>query len=455
MRMLVNPEMIETLKQKITEKQQPTYNAWHNVLYSANKRLEQVPNAPTRWYVPGFYENLDGHRAAKDALMNDANGAYELALAYQMTDLFEYAEKAAEFINAWVNTVESAEKCDDSTLSFNYHFPAMIFAADLIDESPAWTEDDTMKFSTFLKEIALPLSTADRSNNWGNWGLVFEISIATYLNDPYLFDKSVNRWKEFIEKQIDENGHLHEEVNRNGGTHGIWYSHFTLHPQTIVAEIARLNGVFLYDYVAPNGNTLKQAYDVVVNWVKAPEEFPYYDGSVDSIVHITHIKDDFYITFQNEYPASISYFEILNNFFNNKKAEEILNEHRPLTAAHVTPHLTFTHGELYNAYANDMKSAQLSVNNSELYVGDNERLNLNVINKNNFKVDSSKYDVLYFSDNESVAHVGEEGIISTNGIGEAYLEAEIIAKETKEKIKTNQFKISVAETTLRYMTSGK
>src|SRR5690625_2314893 len=278
MRMLVNPEMIETLKQKITEKQQPTYNAWHNVLYSANKRLEQVPNAPTRWYVPGFYENLDGHRAAKDALMNDANGAYELALAYQMTDLFEYAEKAAEFINAWVNTVESAEKCDDSTLSFNYHFPAMIFAADLIDESPAWTEDDTMKFSTFLKEIALPLSTADRSNNWGNWGLVFEISIATYLNDPYLFDKSVNRWKEFIEKQIDENSHLHEEVNRNGGTHGIWYSHFTLQPQTIAAEIASLNGVFLYDYVAPDGNTLEQFYDEVVNWVNDPEQFTYYEG---------------------------------------------------------------------------------------------------------------------------------------------------------------------------------
>src|SRR5690625_808177 len=445
---LIDPEMIEILKQRVAEKRQPTYDAWNSVLDSANKRLEQEPSAPSKWYVPGFYEDPDGHREAKGALMNDANGAYELALASQSTDSDEYAEKAAELINAWVHTVESTEKRDDSTLLFNYHFPAMIYAADLIDKSPVWTEEDTLNFSTFLEEIALPLSTSDRSNNWGNWGLVFEISIATYLNDTQLFNQSIDRWKEFIEKQIDENGHLHEEVNRNGGTHGIWYSHFTLQPQTIAAEIVRLNGVFLYDYVAPNGNTLEQAYDEVVNWVNDPEQFPYYEGSVDSIVHITHIIDDAYLTLQNEYPASMSYFEVLNNFFNNITAEGILNEHRPLTSAHATPHLTFTHGDLYRAYENEIKSARLSVKNSALYVGDNEQLDLSVINEEHFKVDASKYDVIYYSDNESVIDVSEEGVISANGIEEAYIEAEIIAKETKKRVKTNPLKINVAESTL-------
>jgi hypothetical protein len=219
-------------------------------------------------------------------------------------------------------------------LSFSYHFPALILAADLIQGFYGWPTARQEAFGQFLREKALPMNTMSRKNNWGNWGLVLVMACAAWLRNDELIEQGVTRWKEFIERQIAEDGHLPHEVHRNNGRgeRGIWYTHFSLMPQTLAAEIARVHGgVDLYDYVSPKGRTLRQAFECIAPWARDPATFPYFQG------------DDLQDLRGTDY---VSYFEILNARWPNADAAAMLDGLRPLTANHSAPHLTFTHGDL-------------------------------------------------------------------------------------------------------------
>ena len=186
-----------------------------------------------------------------------------------------------------------------------------------------------MRSSVSYGTGALKLTTIKSKNNWGNWGLLFSISASVYLKDRELFDACTERWKEFIERQIADDGHLHHEVNRNEGRSGIWYTHFSLMPQTLAAEVAHVNGVDLFDYVSPSGRTLRSAYERAAGWSLHPETFPYFEGDPQKLGGANYV----------------SYFEILNARWPDESATALLKKLRPLTANHSAPLLTLTHGE--------------------------------------------------------------------------------------------------------------
>lgn len=325
----ITDERLAILRSRIADRAEPTYSAWLDLEQYVQEHGGHTPSVPDRWYVPGFYVDSEGHRQAKEGLMRDANTAYAFALYFRLGGQRQYGRAAAEMVRAWVDGLESTSREDDSTLSFSYHFPAMIFAADLLRGTDFWTADDEQDFQGFLREKALPLNTMDAANNWGNWGLVLTVSIATYLDDEDLFGRCVQRWKEFIGQQIAEDGHLHHEVRRSGGRRGLWYSHFSLMPQTIAAEIMRINGTDLFGYTAPNGSSLQVAYVRLAAWCRRLETFPYWDGPVEELRAV-----DYY-----------SYFEILADHWPNENAQVLLRRSRPMTARHSSPFLTLTHGD--------------------------------------------------------------------------------------------------------------
>jgi hypothetical protein len=111
---------------------------------------------------------------------------------------------------------------------------------------------------------------------------------------------------------------------------GIWYSHFSLLPQTIAAEILRVAGRDLFDWRSPDGHTLRQAFEPLADWTRDPASFPYWDGDPKRLTGVTYF----------------SYFEILNERWPNAYAAALLRESRPMTARHSAPVLTFTHGDL-------------------------------------------------------------------------------------------------------------
>lgn len=324
----ISDSRIKSLGEAVTKKEEPAYAAFEACRIDADQNLTRMPTAPNKWYVPRYYSDAEGHNKAKNGLRDDANAAYSLALCFRITGEKKYAQSAVRLINAWATNVETMSSKDDSTLSFSYHFPALLFAADLLRDENVWPEDQQKTFSEFLKTKALPMSTMGRENNWGNWGLVLSSSCAVYLQDEALFDRCVERWKYFIEHQIAEDGHLPHEVTRGGGKQGIWYSHFSLMPQTIAAEILRVNGKDLYDFKSPSGRTLKQAYDRIAQWTRKPDTFPYWKGDPKELQGVDHF----------------SYFEILNSHWANEDASALLGKARPMTASHSAPLLTFTHG---------------------------------------------------------------------------------------------------------------
>jgi hypothetical protein len=321
---------LETLKQRVGQQAEPTYSAWLALRSRAATQLDRQPHAPRHWYVPGYYRDAIGHARAKQGLQDDANAVYELALCWRMTDDPRYARSAVRLIDGWVNTVQSTSRQDDSTLSFSYHFPAMIFGADLLAGSTDFSADSQDAFRRFCRETALPLNTLDRDNNWGNWGLVLVLACAKYLDDGELLDRGEQRWKDLLDRQIDDRGHLHHEVRRSGGERGIWYSHFSLFPQTIAAEILRLAGRDLYDWQSPAGRTMRQAFGPLAGWTRDPASFPYWPGDANRLRGVDYF----------------SYFEILDARWPNEDAAELLRRSRPLTARHSAPALTFTHGGL-------------------------------------------------------------------------------------------------------------
>jgi hypothetical protein len=329
----LSDQRIATLKARVEAKEEPTWTAWQEVKKAADAALQHEPGAPAHWHVPAYYVDGPGHVAAKKALMDDGIAAYALALAYRVTGDEAYARSAARIIDAWTSTVQTLSREADSGLSFSYHYPALIFAADLIRESPSWPEEPQRAFEAFLRDKALPQNTMHRANNWGNWGLVLFMACAAYLEDEALFEQGVARWKELLETQVAEDGHLPHEVHREGhgrpGDFGMWYSNFCLMPQTLAAEIARVNGTDFYGYRSPSGRTLRQAFEWLAPYVREPAKFPYFQGG-----DIEQLRGVDYV----------SYFEILNARWPHPDATAVLERLRPLTAWHSAPFLTFTHG---------------------------------------------------------------------------------------------------------------
>jgi len=326
----VSETRLDTLKHRVEQRIEPTHSAWLDLKSRAEGLLDRQPHAPEHWYVPGYYRDATGHSRAKRGLQDDANAVYELALCWRMTGDERYARTAVRLIEGWVTTVQTTSRKDDSTLSFSYHFPPMIFGADILASWQGFSADRQDAFRRFCRETALPLNTMNRNNNWGNWGLVLVLACARYLDDDALPDRGEERWKELLDRQIDNRGHLHHEVRRSGGMRGIWYSHFSLFPQTIAAEILRLTGRDLYDWRSPDGHTLRQAFEPLAGWTRDPASFPYWDRDVDQLRGVSYF----------------SYFEILHAHWPNNDAAVLLRNARPMTARHSAPVLTFTHGDL-------------------------------------------------------------------------------------------------------------
>ena len=328
----LSAERLAMLRRRIAQKIEPNISAYRKLKQEADDDLDRQPEVPETWYVPGYYRDAAGHNRTKGGLEADANAAYKLALCYQMTGDERYAETAARLAEAWATGVKTLRTQDDLRLSFSYHFPALIFAESLIHGSPAWSGERQKTFELFLSKRALAMNTMERENNWGNWGLVLVLAIAARLGRADLLAQGAARWKEFIELQIAEDGHLPHEVGRNNGMgeRGIWYTHFSLMPQTLAAEILLVNGIDLYDYVSQQGRTLRMAYECATPWANNPRSFPYFKGRDPGELRGTDY---------------VSYYEILHPRWPNADAAAMLAALRPLSATHSAPALTFTHGE--------------------------------------------------------------------------------------------------------------
>jgi len=324
----VTDEKIDALRAALDAGADPARSAWPDVLRTAEDGLDRAPHAPDHWMVPWYYVQPEEHNRLKNVLRDDANTAYAQALAFRVTGERRFADAALRLLDGWVEGVDTMSREEDSTLSFSNLFPAFVFAADLLRDQGVWEEERRERFTRFLRERALPMNCMEKENNWGNWGMLLVAVCGAYLHDADLLESCAERWTFMIDTQIAEDGHMPREVDRNEGRHGVWYSHFALLPQTLVAEVLRVNGTDLFDYASPEGRTLRLACERLLPWIEDPASFPNWKGPAEELV-----RPDYY-----------SYFEILRARWPDFPADDLLRRDRPMTAEHSAPFLTFTHG---------------------------------------------------------------------------------------------------------------
>ena len=341
---------IETLKLRVAGRVEPNYSAWLLVKKAADDALiASEPVVPEHYFSFSPYKDPLKHEENKksNTYARDCHAVFRLALASRITGDEKYAQGAVKLLNAWATRLKAIDaKQQNTSLSISAGMPDFIIAADLLKNSPSFTPTDQESFRGFIRKVVVGSDSAGlcmkRTNNWANFGTLLAMTAGVYLEDHDLFNRGVARWKALVDSQMTDDGTLKEEVNRPGagdlakvpGAMGLWYSHFSLFPATLAAEVARVNGVDLYEYVSPGHKSLRLAYEKLVPWVKNPASFPYYKGSGDpnKLTGIFHFP----------------YYEMLTPRWPNQDAIALLKAHRPIRTNHCIPDETFTHGDLLN-----------------------------------------------------------------------------------------------------------
>jgi len=272
-------------------------------LHSACEAGLKLESHPVADFSPPPHYGASGPVVAKaDApvptLRRESLAVYRLALCFEISKDARYSAKAEQILNGWAHTTTRIGTLQGAD-GFNFYFPYALMGASLLQHDAGWRSDD---FSAFVRKIVIPANNADKPNNHGNWGVLLLATAGGYLNDPMLLDQARQRWQELMRSQVAQDGSLPLEVCRSDtsnwcggetkGIKGIAYTHYTLYPTTIAAEIFRNAGKDVYS--TPEGALLCKAYSRAASWTLHPETFPYYasnKGKLDGM----HNVDYFYI----------------------------------------------------------------------------------------------------------------------------------------------------------------
>ncbi len=253
--------------------------AYAKLIERANAALSENPSASADYYVPGYYDNAQGHTDAKRRLRNDVEAAYDCALAYQIghgqssSERNRYAEKAKSILNAWAR-VNRSTSGTDGNLVMAYVGTSMVVAAELLSDYPGWGSSDRQQFRDWTRTVLRGASVIqNKTNNQADWGIFAALVADHYLDDRASMDAHVVRLREIIDDQIDPDGTLPREIAR--GARSLWYTYFSLAPMTNAVELVRnATGTNLYQWRPPSGGTIQQAAARFLRGAKNPKDWP-------------------------------------------------------------------------------------------------------------------------------------------------------------------------------------
>jgi hypothetical protein len=266
------PEQIAALR--------ATPERWSKLRTSCEHDLNYTPQPVADFSPPPHYVDREGELRIARYLTADGGVAYREALCFAISGDLRYANVAEHVLDAWGIGVKRIGP-GQGVADFNFTFPEYALAAAMLRADAQWKD---AAFRAFLRERVLPLSTASRSNNFGNWGVLLEASSASYLGDRALLERAAERWKHLMQSEVQSDGSMPREVCRSNttdfcggpdkGVNGLSYTHYALLPTAIAAEVFRNEGIDVYDGAA--GQKLAAAYARAAAWTLRPETFPYY-----------------------------------------------------------------------------------------------------------------------------------------------------------------------------------
>ncbi|SDE01364.1 alginate lyase family protein [Pedobacter soli] len=308
---------IDFVKAQIRNKKEPYFTAFKALIIKADSGLLINQHAVEDFSIPGFYADKEGHRRTSLALQVDGFSAYSCALAYQLTGQAKYALKAIYFLNSWAATNKKYSQLDGS-LVMSYSGTTMMMAAELLKNNKSWKAKDQQQFIWWTKNVFRQAANSIRyrNNNSGDWSRFASLLADVYLNDQEDFQKNVEMIKNELFKQIAPDGHMVEEVKRQGN--GIWYTYFSLAPISASFWVVYNQTSENLFSLEQNGTSLKKALDYLLYHNQHPEEWTWFKKPV------TGNKD----TATGFWPANL--LEALNGIYHSKDFDDFVAPYRPI-----------------------------------------------------------------------------------------------------------------------------
>ncbi len=259
----VNQKDLAGISQRLREGEAATTAAFTELIRKADVALVHKSRAVPVFNVPAFYgDEQTEHSRLKNLLSDDSAAAFCLALAAVLTkdpqDKQRYADHAAKILDDWASTNIDVAGADGN-LVMCYNGTAFVFAADALDLTDRWNNDQEVRFRKWVCEVLLPAAKIKkRQNNWACWGIMASLTANRLLGDATGFDADVMRLRDIIDQQIAPDGSMPHEIKR--GKRSLWYTYFALAPMTVAVELVRDNGrADLFGYDPPSGGTIAQA----------------------------------------------------------------------------------------------------------------------------------------------------------------------------------------------------
>jgi len=310
-------EQIDFVRQQVKQKKEPFLSAFNQLISKADSSLNIVHHAVEDYRVPGFYQDKDGHRRQSLALQVDGISAYSCALAWKLTGKEKYAGKALYFLNAWASVNKKYSELDGS-LVMSYSGTTLMISADLLKNYKKWKTADRDQFTAWTKNVFRHAANSIRfrNNNSGDWSRLASLLANSYLGDTADFQEDVRLIKKDLFEKIDADGHMIEEVKRQGN--GIWYTYFSLAPLTAsMWVIYNKTGENLF-FQQKNGASVKKALDYLLYYNQHPDEWKYFKDPV------TGSKESMY----GFWPANL--LEAMSGIYDSGEYRSYVAPHRPV-----------------------------------------------------------------------------------------------------------------------------
>lgn len=268
-------KQIAFVKKQIKAKNQPTFDAYRQLIDKADTAGMHEHHALEDFKVPGYYIDAVMHRKNSSGLQSDSFDAYACALAYQLSGDQKYAERSLYFLKAWANINRQYSDYDGS-LVMAYSGTGMIMAAELLLNYKKWRATDRELFFNWVENVYLKSCTEirTRKNNWADWGRYGSVLCAHLLDNELEMEENSRLVKSDLFHKIAEDGHMPEETRRE--KNGIWYTYFSLAPITAsMYVINNATGENLFE-LAAGDRSVRKAMDYLFYYNQHPDQWKWF-----------------------------------------------------------------------------------------------------------------------------------------------------------------------------------
>ncbi|MCF6325344.1 MAG: putative Ig domain-containing protein [Gammaproteobacteria bacterium] len=279
---LINAEEIAAIKSKITISQdglvvtgeEPWVGAYKKMIEQADAALtlpmmsvtlgggnsgdENCANIRIFCVANFFGDDRDRHDVDKGAWPIGA-GVRDLGMAYAFTGDPRYAIHLIDLVKVWAIDPTTGMlpqfSNNHSRISLMPTMSGFIYGVGLAWNYPDWDPADKVAFKnwvlSFGRKAVNAFGQSEKNaadNNFENWRNAFLSVTGAFTGDQVLLDTAYRNFRRAITWQVHCTGLMNEEYGRTERWAGRGYSLYAMHAMAITAEVARHQGVDLYNY---------------------------------------------------------------------------------------------------------------------------------------------------------------------------------------------------------------